>query len=118
MAFRFWKIAVMDQISQMITRFRLTLLYTPGVTRSDIHQGTQDWGIQDVRYGIYGHSGNWRQAQSQWQGMFFNQPLIPFEAAAHNGTMGRSVSFLKTSSPAIGVMAFKKMKTANITCYA
>ncbi len=92
---------------------RLTLLYTPGVSRGDIHQGSQDWGFHDIRYGIYGHNGDWRQAQSQWQGLFFNQPLIPFEAAAHNGTMGKSVSFLKTSSPSIGVMAFKKMEDSN-----
>ncbi len=89
---------------------RLTLLYTPGVSRSDIHQGTQDWGIHDVRYGIYGHAGDWRKGQSQWQGQFFNQPLIPFGATVHNGPLGKSVSFLKTSSPAVGVMAFKKME--------
>ena len=60
---------------------RLTLIYTPGVTRSDIHEGTQDWGIQDVRYGIYGHSGDWRKGQSQWQGHVLQSAFDSFRSS-------------------------------------
>lgn len=88
---------------------RLTLLYTPKAN-AYVFQGTQDWGIHDFRYGVYGHSGDWRKGQSQWQGLFFNQPLVAFEVPRHAGTLGKSSSFLKTSSPAVGVMAFKKME--------
>jgi len=92
---------------------RLTLLYTP---KADAHrnafafQGTQDWGIHYFRYGIYGHSGDWRKGQSQWQGKFFNEPMIAFETSKHDGTMGKSISFLRTNSSSIGIMAFKKME--------
>lgn len=88
---------------------RLTLLYTPKAT-SYVHEGSQDWGIHDVRYGVYGHTGDWRKGQSQWQGMFFNQPLLAFETQKHNGKLGKSISFVKISSPAVDVMAFKKME--------
>jgi alpha-mannosidase len=88
---------------------RLTLLYTPKAN-AYVFQGSQDWGIHDIRYGVYGHPGDWRKGQSQWQGMFFNQPLLAFEAPKHSGKLGKSFSFLKTSSPAVGVMAIKKME--------
>lgn len=92
---------------------RLTLLYTPvadALRNAFIFQGTQDWGIHSFRYGIYGHAGDWRKGQSQWQGRFFNQPMIAFETTRHEGTLGKSISFLKTNSPSVGIMAFKKME--------
>ncbi len=88
---------------------RLTLMYTPKAN-AYVFQGTQDWGIHDFRYGIYGHSGDWRKGQSQWQGQFFNQPLLAFEVSKHEGTIGKSISLLKFSSPSVGLMAFKKME--------
>jgi alpha-mannosidase len=92
---------------------RLTLLYTPIADAFDgdmIFQSTQDWGVHDFRYGIYGHNGDWRKGQSQWQARFFNNPLLAFEAPTHEGTLGKSVSFLKINNSAVGVMAFKKME--------
>jgi len=92
---------------------RLTLLYTPqadAFRNAFIFQGTQDWGIHDFRFAIYGHSGDWRKGQSQWQGRFFNQPMIAFEVSKHEGTLGKSISFLKSNSSAFGIMAFKKME--------
>lgn len=95
---------------------RLTLLYTP---KADAQrnfysfQGTQDWGIHDFRYGVYGHSGDWREGNSQWQGSFFNQPLLAFEASHHGGSLGKEVSLLRLSSPEAGLMALKKMETGD-----
>jgi alpha-mannosidase len=92
---------------------RLTLLYTPvadAFRNAFIFQSTQDWGIHSFRYGIYGHEGDWRKGQSQWQGMFFNQPMLAFEAGKHEGSFGKRISLLKTSSPAVGIMALKKME--------
>jgi alpha-mannosidase len=88
---------------------RLTLMYTPKAN-AYVFQGTQDWGIHDFRYGIYGHIGDWRKAQSQWQSQFFNQPLLAFEVSKHDGSLGKSISLLKFSSPSVGLMAFKKME--------
>jgi alpha-mannosidase len=92
---------------------RLTLLYTPIADAFEnhfIYQDSQDWGIHDFRYGIYGHNGDWRKEESQWQGKFFNQPLMAFETSKHNGQFGKDISLLRLSSSEIGLMAFKKME--------
>ena len=92
---------------------RLTLLYTPNATSfggSFIYQSTQDWGIHDVKYAVYGHKGNWSNAESPWQAKFFNQPLIAFEAPKHAGELGKSFSMLTISHPQAGLMAYKKME--------
>ena len=87
---------------------RLTLMYTP-VANIDrfTYQATQDFGIHDFKYGIYGHSGNWDNG-SPWQAKFFNQPLLAFETTKHAGSLGSSVSMVAPSSPQVDVMAFKK----------
>ncbi len=90
---------------------RLTLLYTPEVNPGwnwCRYQDTQDWGEHQIRYGIYGHEGSWQQGLSSWQGKEFNQPLLAFEVPEHKGSWGKAQSFLSVSTPAVGVMAFKK----------
>ncbi len=92
---------------------RLTLLYTPKATAFHsefIYQSTQDWGIHDVKYAVYGHSGDWQKAESPWQARFFNQPLMAFEAPKHAGELGTSFSMLNINTPQAGLMAFKKME--------
>jgi alpha-mannosidase len=95
---------------------RLTLLYTPyshSFSSDFYHQNSQDWGIHDIRYAIYGHAGDWTKAQSPWQAMFFNKPLIAFESPVHEGKLGKEISLINISSPMVGLMAFKKMETGN-----
>ena len=92
---------------------RLTLLYTPladAFNNAFVFQQSQDWGINRFRYGIYSHSGDWREGESQWQGRFFNEPMIVFETTKHPGNMGQEASFLQHKSNSVGVMAFKKME--------
>ena len=70
---------------------RLTLIRTPG-TRGGYHdQGTQDLGHHEFVFGIAGHAGDWRQAQTDWQGQRLNDPLIAFQTEKHAGNLGRSV---------------------------
>jgi len=88
---------------------RLTLLYTPAANYY-VYQSTQDWGIHDFKYAVYGHKGDWDNAESPWQAKFFNQPLMAFEAPKHDGAMGQSLSMLSINNPKVGVMAFKKME--------
>ncbi|HEY6914617.1 MAG TPA: glycoside hydrolase family 38 C-terminal domain-containing protein, partial [Paludibacter sp.] len=95
---------------------RLTLLYTPKSTAHGgwfIYQSTQDWGIHDVKYAVYGHSGDWAKAESPWQAKFFNQPLIAFEAPKHAGELGRAFSMISINNPQAGLMALKKMENAD-----
>jgi alpha-mannosidase len=94
---------------------RLTLLYTPKATGQGswfVYQSTQDWGIHDVKYAVYGHSGDWAKAESPWQAKFFNQPLVAFEAPKHAGEMGQSFSMISINNPQVGLMALKKMENA------
>ncbi|HPT21048.1 MAG TPA: glycoside hydrolase family 38 C-terminal domain-containing protein, partial [Bacteroidales bacterium] len=91
---------------------RLTLMYTPKAN-SFVYQGTQDWGIHNVRYGIYPHSGDWAHANTPWRGYFLNNPPIAFETASHPGRLGREVSLIKSNTSQIDVMAFKKAEEGN-----
>jgi alpha-mannosidase len=92
---------------------RLTLLYTPRATafnNSYIYQSTQDWGIHDVKYAVYGHKDSWSIAGSHWQAEFFNQPLQAFESPKHAGESGKLFSMLTINNAQVGLMAFKKME--------
>ncbi|HEY5511926.1 MAG TPA: glycoside hydrolase family 38 C-terminal domain-containing protein [Prolixibacteraceae bacterium] len=86
---------------------RLTLMYTPKAN-SYVYQGTQDWGIHDVKYAIYAHSGDWVYAGTPWQGSFLNAPLLAFETSKHDGAIGKELSLLKINTNKVDVMAFKK----------
>jgi len=86
---------------------RLTLLYTPGVRQSFMDQHSQDWGIHRIRYGLYGHEGDWRDARSEWRGRRFNQPLRAFTANQHKGPLGRTFALLRCESPQVDVRALK-----------
>jgi alpha-mannosidase len=92
---------------------RLTLIRTPGTAGGYADQGTQDIGHHEFTYGIAGHSGGWRDAQSDWQAERLNAPLIAFATSKHAGGMGRSFSLLKVSNPRIRVMALKKAEQSD-----
>ena len=94
-------------------KLRLTLMYTPETHNWYKVQNSQDWGRHQFRYGIYGHSKSWKEANAAIQGEFFNQPLMAFEASNHKGSLGKSFSFMSASSPAVGVMAIKKMEDSD-----
>ncbi len=86
---------------------RLTLLYSPEVTQPFYEQRWQDWGHHDFVFGIYGHTGDWRQAGSDWQADRLDQPLLAFRTSAHEGKLGRSFSLLHLDSDQIAVRAVK-----------
>ncbi len=87
---------------------RLTLIRTPGTRGGYADQGTQDIGHHEFIYGLTGHAGDWRQAQTDWQGQRLNDPLIAFATAKHAGDLGREFSLLKTSDSRVRVLALKK----------
>jgi alpha-mannosidase len=87
---------------------RLTLIRTPGTRGGYADQGTQDIGHHEFIYGIAGHAGDWRHAETDWQGQRLNDPLIAFQTLRHAGTLGREFSLLKVSNPRIRVLALKK----------
>ena len=94
---------------------RLTLEYTPSAKLCPtwLYQASQDWGIQQAKYGLYSHNGDWSQSEVQWQAEFLNTPLIAFEAPKHGGKAGSSFSFLTINSPKVGLMALKKAEQSD-----
>jgi alpha-mannosidase len=64
-------------------------------------------------FGIAGHGGDWRGAQTDWQAQRLNDPLVAFESPKHRGPLGRELSLLKVSNPRIRVMALKKAETTD-----
>jgi alpha-mannosidase len=91
---------------------RLTLMRSPGV-KGYTDQATQDWGHHDLVYGIAGHAGDWRVAQTDWQGYRLNDPLVAFEAEKHAGTQGKSFSLVHLNSSRVRVLALKKAERSD-----
>ena len=91
---------------------RLTLIRTPGGT-SYSDQFNQDWGHHDILFGIAGHAGDWRSAQTDWQGQRLNDPLIAFETPKHAGSLGKEFSLLQVDNPRIRVLALKKAEMSD-----
>jgi alpha-mannosidase len=92
---------------------RLTLVRTPGTRGGYADQGTQDWGRHEFTYGLAGHGGDWRAAQTDWQAYRLNQPLIAFETSKHPGPLGKDFSLLRTNNPRIRVLATKKAENSD-----
>jgi alpha-mannosidase len=86
---------------------RLTIVRTPKC-RGFFDQATQDLGRHHILYAIAGHKGDWRESGISWRGARLNQPLVAFAAPAHKGTLGKSFSFMKISTPQVGANALKK----------
>jgi alpha-mannosidase len=91
---------------------RLTLVRTPGGT-SYTDQRNQDWGHHEILFGIAGHAGDWRAAQTDWQGQRLNDRLIAFEAPKHAGTLGKEFSLVKIDNPRVRVLALKKAEMSD-----
>ena len=99
---------------------RLTLLRSPGVqptanrapgAYSD--QANQDWGHHEFTFGLVGHAGDWRHAQTDWQAYRLNDPMMPFTTTHHDGKLGKSFSLLQIDNPRIRVFALKKAEDSD-----
>jgi alpha-mannosidase len=87
---------------------RLTLVRTPGTRGGYPDQGTQDLGHHEFVYGLAGHAGDFRQAQTDWQALRLNQPLVAFQSPSHAGALGNTFSLMNVSNSRIRVLALKK----------
>jgi alpha-mannosidase len=97
---------------------RLTLIRTPGKPLPGPggnfpDQLNQDWGRHEILFGITGHAGGWRQAQSDWQGYRLSAPLVAFTTARHAGALGRSFSLVSINNPHIRILALKKAELSD-----
>lgn len=87
---------------------RLTLIRTPGTAGGYTDQGTQDIGHHEFVYGLAGHVGDWRRAQTDWQGQRLNDALIVFQTRHHPGALGKELSLVKIDNPRVRLLALKK----------
>jgi len=71
-------------------------------------QANQDWGHHEFVFGLVGHSGNWQQAQTDWQAYRLSDPLIAFQTTKHAGSLGKTFSLVHLNNPRIRVLALKK----------
>lgn len=92
---------------------RLTLIRTPGTRGGYPDQGSQDIGHHEFVFGLAGHDGEYRKAQTDWQAYRLNQPLIAFQSAKHGGTLGKQFSLVKLSSDRVRVLALKKAESGD-----
>jgi alpha-mannosidase len=99
---------------------RLTLMRSPGIPpaingRPQLYtdQANQDWGHHEFLFGLTGHAGDWRTAQTDWQAYRLNDPLIAFETKKHAGPLGKSFSLMHLNNPRIRVLALKKAEDSD-----
>jgi alpha-mannosidase len=94
---------------------RVTLIRTPGTDNAHTYpdQGNQDWGHHAFMLGLAGHSGDWRQLQTVWQGYRLNNPLAAFVSTKHAGPLGTTFSFVHLNNPNIRVLALKKAEDSD-----
>ncbi len=95
---------------------RLTLLRTPGLSPqgySYSDQASQDFGHHEFTYGLAGHAGDWRSAQTDWQGYRLNDPMPVFVAGKHAGALGRTFSLLRVNDGRVRVMALKRAEASD-----
>ncbi|WP_263365497.1 alpha-mannosidase [Edaphobacter bradus] len=99
---------------------RLTLMRSPGIEPpangrpspySD--QANQDWGHHEFVFGLIGHPGDWRSAQTDWHAYRLNTPLLAFQTAKHSGALGKSFSLIHLNNSRIRVLALKKAENSD-----
>jgi alpha-mannosidase len=76
-------------------------------------QANQDWGHHEITFGLVGHAGGWREAQTDWQAYRLNDPMMPFSTEAHAGSLGKSFSLLHIDNARIRVFALKKAEDSD-----
>lgn len=90
---------------------RLTLLHTPRPTTRYTYQSSNDLGHHRFVFAIAGHAGDWRQGRMPGRAAEVNQPLVAFEADAHDGSLGSSFSMASLDDPT-GEIAITALKHA------
>lgn len=97
---------------------RLTLIRTPGKPQPGPggnypDQLNQDWGRHEILYGLAGHTGDWRQGNTDWQAYRLSTPLEAFTTERHSGALGRSFSLVSVDNPGVRILALKKAETTD-----
>jgi len=80
------------------------------VLRSPDHPvaATEEKGIHQLKYALYPHSGDWRQAQTMRQGYEFNYPLIAVPEKNHPGILPARHAFIAIEPSNLIISVLKK----------
>jgi len=99
---------------------RLTLMRSPGMKPASngrppaySDQSNQDWGHHEFVFGLSGHAGDWRSAQTDWQAYRLSDPMTTFTTAKHTGELGQQFSLVHLSDSRIRILALKKAEASN-----
>lgn len=99
---------------------RLTLLRSPGIEppangrpSGYTDQANQDWGHHEFVFGLIGHDGDWRKAQTDWQAYRLNDPMMAFQTTRHKGNLGKTFSLLHLNDSRVRVLALKKAENSD-----
>ncbi|UYP44531.1 hypothetical protein NEF87_000816 [Candidatus Lokiarchaeum ossiferum] len=93
---------------------RMTLIYTPSTRLFNgfRDQKYHDWGEHVIRYGIYGHKGDFRSTDIMARS--FNQPIRSFAIKDEISSYKKDeFSLLEVSSKQIGITAVKKSEDSD-----
>ncbi len=91
---------------------RLTVFHTPAVGGSYVYEATDSFGTHRMLLAVMGHTNDWRSGGSPWVAARLNQPLQAFQTLPHDGTIGKSFSFLSCDNPNVMVKALKKAENS------
>jgi alpha-mannosidase len=85
------------------------------VLRSPDHpvESLDDKGIHQVKYALYPHKGNWREANVMQKGYEFNYPLIAINEGIHKGNLPAKHSFIEISPENLIVTVLKKAEDSD-----
>jgi len=94
---------------------RLTLIHGPDTRDSEqevLDDGSmsemrwQDWGRHQFSYAVSGHKGDWREGNSHWEAMRFEQRPAAFVVPKHEGR-GASLSLMNIDTDQVNIQALK-----------
>ncbi|RPH96956.1 MAG: alpha-mannosidase [Calditrichaeota bacterium] len=88
---------------------RLSLLRSP----DHPVYATDEKGIHQVRYALYPHQGDWREAQTMRRGYEFNDPLIGVSTENHPGDLPVRHSFVTVEGANVIISALKKAEDSD-----
>lgn len=88
---------------------RLSLLRSPDHPVA----ATEEQGVHHVKYALYPHAGDWRQAQTMRRGYEFNYPLIAITDENHPGDLPTSHSFMSIEPENLIISVLKKAEDSD-----
>lgn len=93
---------------------RMTLLRSP-VYPNPINMGLKsekqtatDQGVHRIKYALYPHQGDWKQAKTPVKGYEFNYTLLPYLEESHTGELPGEYSYLRVNVNNVLISSLKK----------